>query len=73
MTIDRQLRYSQNNPIHQTKVMMDLVTKNGLDLNKDAEVKNIFDLNKINLILENYVYFTYLPNGLINIFQKIIL
>ena len=47
--VDRQLRYSQNNSIHQTKIMMDLVTKNGLDLNDQAEIKNIFDLNKINL------------------------
>ena len=49
MIIDRQLRYSQNNPIHQTKVMMELVTKNGLDLNEDTDIKNIFEFNKMNL------------------------
>ena len=48
LTVDRKLRYSQNNQIHQTKVMMELVTKNGLDLNINAEVKNIFELGKIN-------------------------
>ena len=44
LIIDRRLRYSQNNSIHQTKVMMELVTKNGLDLNDEAEIKKIFDL-----------------------------
>ena len=49
MIIDRQLRYSQNNPIHQTKVMMELVTKNGIDLNERTDIKNIFEFNKMNL------------------------
>ncbi len=47
LTVDRKLRYSQNNQIHQTKVMMELITKNGLGLNINAEVKNIFELGKI--------------------------
>ncbi len=49
LTIDRKLRFSQNNPIHQTKIMMELVTKNGLDFNNNAEIKNIFDLGKVDL------------------------
>ena len=52
LIIDRRLRYSQNNSIHQTKIMMELVTKNGLDLNDEAEIKNIFDLDKINFSSE---------------------
>ena len=47
LTIDRQLRYSQNNLLHQTKTMMELVTKNGLDLNDNTEIKNKFELDKI--------------------------
>tara|TARA_B100001027_G_C16145501_1_gene275623 strand:- start:10 stop:660 length:651 start_codon:yes stop_codon:yes gene_type:complete len=47
--IDRQLRYSQNTPIHQTKVMMELVTKNGLNINNNAEIKDLFEFDKINL------------------------
>ena len=47
LVIDRQLRYSQNKSIHQTKIMMELVTKNGLDLNDNTDIKNIFELNKI--------------------------
>ena len=47
--IDRQLRYSQNTPIHQTEVMMELVTKNGLNYNNNAEIKNLFEFDKINL------------------------
>ena len=47
LVIDRQLRYSQNKPIHQTKIMMELVAKNGLQLNDHADIKNIFELNKI--------------------------
>ena len=39
LIIDRQFRYSQNIPIHQTKIMMELVTKNGLNLNNNAEIK----------------------------------
>ncbi len=46
---DRQLRYSQNIPIHQTEIMMELVTKNGLNLNNNAEIKNEFEFNKIDL------------------------
>ena len=50
--IDRQLRYSQNNSIHQTKIMMELIAKNRLELNDQADIKNIFDLDKINLNTE---------------------
>ncbi|MDC3023672.1 hypothetical protein OA170_02195 [Pelagibacteraceae bacterium] len=49
LIVDRQLRYSQNIPIHQTEIMMELVTKNGLNLNKNAEIKNEFRLNKKDL------------------------
>ena len=45
--IDRQLRYSQNIPIHQTEIMMELVTKNGLNLNNNAEIKNVIEFDKI--------------------------
>ena len=44
---DRQLRYSQNIPIHQTEIMMELVTKNGLNLDNNADIKNIFEFHKI--------------------------
>ena len=47
--IDRQLRYSQNTSIHQTEIMMELITKNGLNLNKDVEIKNVFEFGKIDL------------------------
>ncbi len=47
--IDRQLRYSQNTSIHQTEVMMELITKNGLNLNNNAEIKNLFEFDKVNL------------------------
>ncbi len=49
LIIDRHLRYSQNVPIHQTEIMMELVTRNGLNLNNDAEIKNLFEFNKIDL------------------------
>ena len=49
LIIDRQLRYSQNIPIHQTEIMMELVTKNGLNLNNNAEIKNIIEFDKMNL------------------------
>ena len=49
LIIDRQLRYSQNIPIHQTEIMMELVTKNRLNLNNNAEIKNEFGFNKIDL------------------------
>ena len=49
LTIDRQLRYSQNNSIHQTKIMTELVINNGLTLNENAEIKNMFEFDKINL------------------------
>ena len=47
LIIDRQLRYSQNIPIHQTEVMMELVTKNGLNLNNNVEIKNVIEFDKI--------------------------
>ncbi len=49
LIIDRRLRYSQNITIHQTEVMMELVTKNGLNLNNKAEIMNVFGFDKINL------------------------
>ena len=36
--------------------MMELVTKNGLDLNDEAEIKNIFDLDKINFSSEKTMF-----------------
>ena len=47
LIINRQLRYSQNKPIHQTKVMMELVTKSGLYLNENTHIKNLFKFKKI--------------------------
>ncbi|MDC3075429.1 hypothetical protein OA258_03220 [Pelagibacteraceae bacterium] len=46
--INRQLRYLQNIPIHQTEIMMELITKNGFNLNNNAEIKNVikFNINK---------------------------
>ena len=49
LIIDRQFRYSQNIPIHQTEIMMELVTKNGLNLNNNAEIKNVIEFDKIDL------------------------
>ena len=49
LIIDRQLRYSKNIPIHQTEIMMELVTKNGLNLNNNAEIKNVIEFDKIKL------------------------
>ena len=46
LIIDRQLRYSKKIPIHQTEIMMELVTKNGLNYNNNAEIKNELDLIK---------------------------
>ena len=39
LIIDRQLRYSKKIPIHQTEIMMELVTKSGLSYNNTAEIK----------------------------------
>ncbi len=47
--IDRKLRYSKNIPIHQTEIMMELVTKNGLNLNNNAEIKKVIEFGKIDL------------------------
>jgi len=47
--IDRRLTYSQNDSIHQTEIMMELVNKNGLNLNNNAEIKNVFKFKKIDL------------------------
>ena len=47
--IDRQLRYLQNMPIHQTEIMMELVTKNGLNLNNSSEIKRLIEFGKIEL------------------------
>ncbi|MDA9748522.1 hypothetical protein N9U75_00050 [Pelagibacteraceae bacterium] len=47
LIVDRQLRYSQDSQIHQTRIMMELVCKNGIDLNNDVDLKNIFELDKI--------------------------
>ncbi len=47
--IDRQFRYSQNISIHQTEIMMELVTKNGLNLNNNAEIKSLIEFGKIDL------------------------
>jgi len=49
LIIDRQLRYSKKIPIHQTEIMMELVTKNGLNYNNNAEIKYGFGFNKIEL------------------------
>ena len=49
LIIDRQLRYSQKIPIHQTEIMMELVAKNELKLNNNSEIKNEFRFNKIDL------------------------
>jgi len=49
LIIDRQLRYSKKIPIHQTEIMMELVTKNGLNYNNTAEIKSEFRFNKIEL------------------------
>ncbi len=53
LIIDRQLRYSKKIPIHQTKIMMELVTKNGLNYNNTADIKNKFGFNKIELNSKN--------------------
>ncbi len=53
LIIDRQLRFSKNIPIHQTEIMMELVTKNGLNYNNTAEIKNEIGFNKIDLISKN--------------------
>ena len=47
--IDRQLRYLQNIPIHQTEIMMELVTKNGLNLNNGVKINDLFEFDKIDL------------------------
>ena len=49
LIIDRQLRYSQNIPLHQTEIMMELVTKNGLNLDNNADIRNVFEFHKIDL------------------------
>ena len=49
LIIDRQLRYSKKIPIHQTEIMMELVTKSGLSYNNTAEIKNELGFNKIEI------------------------
>ena len=49
LIIDRQLRYSENISIHQTEIMIELVTKNGLNLNNNANIKSGFEFHKIDL------------------------
>ena len=45
--IDRRQRFLQNNSIHQTELMKELVTKSGLKINLTDEIKKLFDLKKI--------------------------
>ena len=47
--VDRQLRYANNSAMHQTEIMIELITKNGLYLNNRAEIKHIFEFDKIDL------------------------
>jgi len=46
--VDRRLRFSQNNSIHQTELMKELITKSGLEINVTDEIKQLFHLKKIN-------------------------
>ena len=56
LIIDRQLRYSKKIPIHQTKIMMELVTKSGLSYNNTAEIKNELGFNKIEISSKTVSY-----------------
>ncbi len=40
--INRKFRFAQNTSIHQTQLMQELVSKSGLEIRENAEIKNIF-------------------------------
>ncbi len=45
--VDRRLRISHNNSIHQTELMKELVTKSGLEINVTDEIKQLFHTQKL--------------------------
>ncbi len=46
--IDRQLRFSENNSIHQTELMKELVTESGLEIKVTDGIKELFHLQRKN-------------------------
>ena len=42
IVVDRKLRFSQDNSIHQTKLMSELVVKSGLEIKENEEIKHFF-------------------------------
>ena len=50
IVVDRQLRISQNNSIHQTELMKELVIKSGLEINVTDEIKKFFHMQKLNYV-----------------------
>ena len=48
LIIDRQLRYSKKIPIHQTEIMMELVTKNELNYNFAKDIDFFSKIKKNN-------------------------
>tara|TARA_B100001057_G_scaffold184260_1_gene184975 strand:- start:6362 stop:7369 length:1008 start_codon:yes stop_codon:yes gene_type:complete len=46
--VDRKLRFSKSNSIHQTHLMNELVIKSGLEIKKNEEIKHIFQFKNDN-------------------------
>ena len=51
--INRQKNFLQNNSIHQTQLMNELVKESGLKTNDNQDIKHLFQLEKANYSLEN--------------------
>ena len=45
--VDRRLRFSKKNSIHQTELMKELVIKSGLKINDTDEIKKLFQLQRL--------------------------
>jgi len=46
--VNRKLRFSQNRSIHQTQLMKELVTKCGLEIKENEDIKHLFEFQKRN-------------------------
>ena len=46
--VNRKLRFSQNNSIHQTELMSELVSKSGLEVKENEDIKHLFQFQKRN-------------------------
>ena len=52
LIVDRRLRFSKKNSIHQTELMKELVIKSGLKINDTDEIKELFHLKRLDYNLK---------------------